>query len=99
MDRPAPPTYGDDHILLNYWQTNDYSAGTNDNGEGRILFGSLGDTYPFPRWLASWRLRSVMSEIYPKFANVRFDYIWNGSCFKHTFHRVRGMAIRSMGYL
>ena len=77
-DRPAPPTYGDDHVILNYWRTNDYSAGTNDNSEGRILFGSLWDTYPFPQWLASWRLRSAMSEIYPKFANVHFDYIWGG---------------------
>jgi gamma-glutamylputrescine oxidase len=77
-DRPAPPTYGDDHIILNYWRTNDYSAGANDNNEGRILFGSLWDTYPFPQWLASWRLRSAMSEIYPKFANVHFDYIWGG---------------------
>jgi len=77
-DRPAPPTYGDDHIILNYWRTNDYSAGTNDSSEGRILFGSLWDTYPFPQWLASWRLRSALSEIYPKFANVHFDYIWGG---------------------
>jgi glycine/D-amino acid oxidase-like deaminating enzyme len=79
-DRPAPPTYGDAHIILNYWRKNDYIASgtTSDNSEGRILFGSLGDTYPFPQWLASWRLRSAMSEIYPKFANVNFDYIWGG---------------------
>ena len=61
---------GDDHVALNYWRNN------NNEEEGRLLFGSLADTYLLPKWFISWRLRNALSEIYPNLSNVRFDLIW-----------------------
>jgi hypothetical protein len=63
-DRPAPPTFSDDHLILINWQTNDSISGTTNNSEGRILFDSLWDTHPFPQWFASWQLRPATSEMY-----------------------------------
>ena len=68
--RPAPMC-GDDHISLNYWR--------NDNTkDGRLLFGSLADTYSFPKWLISWRLRNALAEVYPQLSQVKFDHVWGG---------------------
>jgi glycine/D-amino acid oxidase-like deaminating enzyme len=77
----AAPTYGDDHLILNYWRGNgngsirDYDDGSS---RSRVLFGSLGDTYPFPMWFVSLRLRNALSEVYPQLRDVRFDEIWGG---------------------
>lgn len=68
--RPAPMC-GDDHISLNYWRNN-------NKDEGRLLFGSLADTFVLPNWLISWRLRNAMKEVYPQLAHVHFDHIWGG---------------------
>ncbi|CAB9517755.1 Catalyzes the last two steps in the biosynthesis of 5- methylaminomethyl-2-thiouridine (mnm(5)s(2)U) at the wobble position (U34) in tRNA. Catalyzes the FAD-dependent demodification of cmnm(5)s(2)U34 to nm(5)s(2)U34 [Seminavis robusta] len=65
---PAP-LCGDDFVSLNYWRR------TND---GRILFGSLADAYPIPQWLAEYRLRLALKQIYPQLANVKFDHVWGG---------------------
>ena len=75
------PTYGDDHLILNYWRGN--GTGSNDDDEdrssrSRVLFGSLGDTYPLPAWLVSLRLRNALSEVYPQLRDVRFDNVWGG---------------------
>jgi len=69
-NRPAPMC-GDDHISLNYWRNN-------NKDEGRLLFGSLADTFALPDWLISWRLRNAIKEVYPQLGNVRFDHIWGG---------------------
>lgn len=66
------PMCGDDHVALNYWRNN------NNEDEGRLLFGSLADTYLLPKWLISLRLRNSLSEIYPNLSNVKFDLIWGG---------------------
>jgi glycine/D-amino acid oxidase-like deaminating enzyme len=67
----AAPMCGDDHFALNYWR--------NDNKEdGRLLFGSLCDTYAFPSSFIAWRLRHALSEVYPHLSNVRFDHVWGG---------------------
>lgn len=69
-NRPAP-LCGDDHVSLNYWR--------NDNtDEGRLLFGSLADTYPLPRWVISWRLKRALTEIYPRLGDVQFSHVWGG---------------------
>ena len=68
--RPAPAC-GDDHISLNYWRNN-------NKDDGRLLFGSLADTFILPEWLISWRLRNALKEVYPQFGNVQFDHIWGG---------------------
>lgn len=70
VERPAPMC-GDDHISLNYWRNN-------HKDEGRLLFGSLADTFAFPDWLISWRLRNAITEVYPQLNNVRFDNVWGG---------------------
>eukprot|EP00956_Cyclotella_meneghiniana_P008367 scaffold11244_cov75-Cyclotella_meneghiniana.AAC.5 len=65
------PMCGDDHFALNYWR--------NDNKKsGRLLFGSLCDTYALPSSLIAWRLRNALSEVYPHLSNVKFDYVWGG---------------------
>lgn len=65
------PMGGDDHFALNYWR--------NDNKQdGRLLFGSLCDTYTMPLSFISWRLRNALSEVYPHLSHVRFDHIWGG---------------------
>ena len=65
------PMCGDDHFALNYWR--------NDNTEnGRLLFGSLCDTYAFPLSFIAWRLRNALGEVYPSLSNVKFDYVWGG---------------------
>ncbi|KAL7505044.1 hypothetical protein ACHAXN_002564 [Cyclotella atomus] len=67
----AAPMGGDDHFALNYWR--------NDNREeGRLLFGSLCDTYSLPSLIISWRLRNALSEVYPHLSNVKFDHVWGG---------------------
>eukprot|EP00571_Detonula_confervacea_P015025 CAMPEP_0172309038 /NCGR_PEP_ID=MMETSP1058-20130122/9454_1 /TAXON_ID=83371 /ORGANISM="Detonula confervacea, Strain CCMP 353" /LENGTH=649 /DNA_ID=CAMNT_0013021589 /DNA_START=208 /DNA_END=2154 /DNA_ORIENTATION=- len=68
--RPAPMC-GDDHISLNYWRNN-------NKDDGRLLFGSLADTYSLPKWLISWRLRNALTEIYPQLENVQFSHVWGG---------------------
>lgn len=79
--KPAPMC-GDDHVSLNYWRRtptlvqNKFKR-NEDNG-GRILFGSLADTYPFPKWLISWRLRNALTEVYPQLKDVKFDHVWGG---------------------
>ena len=70
IKHPAPMC-GDDHISLNYWRHN-------NKDEGRLLFGSLADTFSLPGWLISWRLRNAVKEVYPQLENVRFDHIWGG---------------------
>jgi gamma-glutamylputrescine oxidase len=62
---------GDDHFALNYWRNN-------NRGDGRLLFGSLCDTYSFPSSFISWRLRNALSEVYPHLSNVKFDHLWGG---------------------
>ncbi|KAL3801445.1 hypothetical protein ACHAW5_006812 [Stephanodiscus triporus] len=74
----AVPTYGDDHLILNYWRRNGLNDGDGSNDDGRVLFGSLGDTYPLPAWLVSYRLRNALSEVYPQLRDVRFDRVWGG---------------------
>ncbi len=68
--RPAPAC-GDDHISLNYWRNN-------NKDDGRLLFGSLADTFILPEWLISWRLHNALKEVYPQLGNVQFDHIWGG---------------------
>ena len=68
--RPAPAC-GDDHVSLNYWRNN-------NKDDGRLLFGSLADTFVLPEWLISWRLRNALKEVYPQLGNVQFDHIWGG---------------------
>lgn len=70
VKRPAPMC-GDDHISLNYWRNN-------NKDEGRLLFGSLADTFALPDWIISWRLRNAITEVYPQLNNVRFDHVWGG---------------------
>ena len=65
------PMCGDDHVSLNYWRNN-------NKDDGRLLFGSLADTFILPDWLVSWRLRNALKEVYPQLGNVRFDHIWGG---------------------
>ena len=75
------PTYGDDHLILNYWRGGGTeSKNTDDEGSSRsrVLFGSLGNTYPLPAWLVSLRLRNALSEVYPQLRDVRFDSVWGG---------------------
>ncbi|WP_278359087.1 hypothetical protein, partial [Thermus thermophilus] len=74
----AVPTYGDDHLILNYWRRNGPNDSDGSNDDGRVLFGSLGDTYPLPAWLVSYRLRNALSEVYPQLRDVRFDRVWGG---------------------
>eukprot|EP01064_Diplonema_japonicum_P001553 TRINITY_DN11018_c0_g1_i1.p1 TRINITY_DN11018_c0_g1~~TRINITY_DN11018_c0_g1_i1.p1 ORF type:complete len:458 (+),score=107.73 TRINITY_DN11018_c0_g1_i1:88-1461(+) len=64
------PLVGDDFVTLNYWR---------NTPDGRLLFGSLADTYPCPAWLASWRLRRSLALVYPELSNVKFEYLWGGS--------------------
>ncbi|KAL7469242.1 hypothetical protein ACHAXS_009502 [Conticribra weissflogii] len=80
--KKAAPMCGDDHVSLNYWRRTPTLAQNKfkreeDNG-GRILFGSLADTYPFPKWLVSWRLRNALTEVYPQLKKVKIDHIWGG---------------------
>lgn len=65
------PMCGDDHFALNYWRNN-------NKKDGRLLFGSLCDTYTLPSSFISWRLRNALSEVYPHLSNAKFDYIWGG---------------------
>lgn len=65
------PMCGDDHFALNYWRNNNKT-------DGRLLFGSLCDTYVLPLSFISLRLRNALSEVYPQLNNVKFDYIWGG---------------------
>ncbi|KAL7522334.1 hypothetical protein ACHAWX_007782 [Stephanocyclus meneghinianus] len=67
----AAPMCGDDHFALNYWRNN-------NNNEGRLLFGSLCDSFSFPPMFISWRLRNALTEVYPHLSNVRFDHVWGG---------------------
>ena len=67
----SAPACGDDHISLNYWRNN-------NKDDGRLLFGSLADTFILPEWLISWRLRNALKEVYPQLGNVQFDHIWGG---------------------
>lgn len=67
----SAPACGDDHISLNYWRNN-------NKDDGRLLFGSLADTFVLPEWLISWRLRNALQEVYPQLGNVQFDHIWGG---------------------
>jgi glycine/D-amino acid oxidase-like deaminating enzyme len=76
--RTAPPTYGDDHLILNYWRSGGGPSPNDGGSSSRVLFGSLGDTYPQPAWLVSLRLRNALSEVYPQLRDVRFDRIWGG---------------------
>ncbi|KAL7544734.1 hypothetical protein ACHAWF_008095 [Thalassiosira exigua] len=69
-ESPAPMC-GDDHIALNYWRNN-------NKDDGRLLFGSLADTFSFPQWLISWRLKNALTEIYPQLKSVQFDQVWGG---------------------
>lgn len=71
--QPAPMC-GDDHVSLNYWR----SSNSNRKNEGRILFGSLADTYSLPTWMISWRLRNALTEVYPHLNGVGFEYLWGG---------------------
>jgi len=79
--KPAPMC-GDDHVSLNYWRRTptlvQKKFKRNEDNEGRILFGSLADTYPFPKWLISWRLRYALTEVYPQLRDVKFDHVWGG---------------------
>ena len=72
QEQHPAPMCGDDHISLNYWRND------NNKDEGRLLFGSLADTFAFPKWMISWRLRNALAEIYPQLHNVRFDHVWGG---------------------
>ena len=47
--------------------------------DGRLLFGSLADTFAVPEWLARRRLRHSLSMVYPELADVRFEYCWGGA--------------------
>jgi glycine/D-amino acid oxidase-like deaminating enzyme len=67
--QPAPLA-GDDYVCLNYWRR------TND---GRLLFGSLADSYRIPQWLAKYRLRRALREVYPQLADVPLDHVWSGT--------------------
>eukprot|EP00804_Cyclotella_cryptica_P004133 CCRYP_016865-RA/>CCRYP_016865-RA protein AED:0.01 eAED:0.01 QI:1283/1/1/1/1/1/2/187/549 len=67
----AAPMCGDDHFALNYWRNS-------NNKEGRLLFGSLCDSFSFPPLFISWRLRNALTEVYPHLSNVRFDHVWGG---------------------
>ena len=67
--RKPAPMGGDDYVSLNYWRRTD---------DGRLLFGSLADSYPMPRWLAEHRLRRALREVYPQLDNIEFDHVWGG---------------------
>ena len=65
---PAPMC-GDDFVCLNYWRRTD---------DGRLLFGSLADAYPLPKWFAEYRLRRALQQVYPQLKDVPFDQVWGG---------------------
>eukprot|EP00581_Thalassiosira_minuscula_P016445 CAMPEP_0183716746 /NCGR_PEP_ID=MMETSP0737-20130205/10530_1 /TAXON_ID=385413 /ORGANISM="Thalassiosira miniscula, Strain CCMP1093" /LENGTH=741 /DNA_ID=CAMNT_0025946045 /DNA_START=63 /DNA_END=2285 /DNA_ORIENTATION=+ len=65
------PMCGDDHISLNYWRNN-------NDSDGRLLFGSLANTYSLPQWMIKWRLKNALGEVYPHLCHVGFDCIWGG---------------------
>jgi glycine/D-amino acid oxidase-like deaminating enzyme len=67
--KPAPMC-ADNFVSLNYWRRTE---------DGRLLFGSLADSYPVPEWFARLRLRHALSTIYPHLADVKFDYCWGGT--------------------
>ena len=67
--RKPAPLCGDDFVSLNYWRRTD---------DGRLLFGSLADAYPIPHWLAEYRLRRALREVYPQLPDVPFDHVWGG---------------------
>ncbi|CAB9511511.1 Catalyzes the last two steps in the biosynthesis of 5- methylaminomethyl-2-thiouridine (mnm(5)s(2)U) at the wobble position (U34) in tRNA. Catalyzes the FAD-dependent demodification of cmnm(5)s(2)U34 to nm(5)s(2)U34 [Seminavis robusta] len=70
QQQPTPaPLCGDDFVSLNYWRR---------SKDSRILFGSLADAYPIPQWLAEYRLRNSLHQVYPQLQNVPFDHIWSG---------------------
>jgi glycine/D-amino acid oxidase-like deaminating enzyme len=68
QSKPAP-LCGDDFVCLNYWRR---------TKDGRILFGSLADAYPMPQWLAEYRLRYSLRQVYPQLGDVPFDHVWSG---------------------
>ena len=69
-NKPVPaPLCGDDFVCLNYWRR---------TPDGRILFGSLADAYPIPQWLAEYRLRYSLRQVYPQLADIPFDHVWSG---------------------
>lgn len=70
MGQKIAPLCGDDYVCLNYWRRTD---------DGRLLFGSIADAYPMPRWLAEARLRRCLKEVYPQLADVPFEHIWGGT--------------------
>ena len=57
-------------MSLNYWRRTE---------DGRILFGSLADAYPIPNWLAEYRLRRALREVYPQLGDIPFDHVWGGT--------------------
>jgi glycine/D-amino acid oxidase-like deaminating enzyme len=69
QQQPAAPLCGDDFVSLNYWRR---------TKDGRILFGSLADAYPIPSWLAEYRLRYSLRQIYPQLGDMPFDHVWSG---------------------
>jgi glycine/D-amino acid oxidase-like deaminating enzyme len=68
QSKPAP-LCGDDFVCLNYWRR---------TKDGRILFGSLADAFPMPQWLAEYRLRYSLRQVYPQLGDVPFDHVWSG---------------------
>lgn len=60
---------GDDFVCLNYWRRTD---------DGRLLFGSLADAYPSPKWWAEYRLRQALQQVYPQLKDVPFEHVWGG---------------------
>jgi len=67
--KKVAPLCGDDFVCLNYWRRTD---------DGRLLFGSLADSYPTPQWLAEYRLRNAMRQVYPQLGDVPFEHVWGG---------------------
>lgn len=67
---PPVTLCGDDYVCLNYWRR---------TPDGRLLFGSLADTYPVPVWFAKWRLQKALANVYPQLANVKLEHVWGGT--------------------
>lgn len=71
VKRKPAPLCGDDYVSLNYWRRTEE--------DGRLLFGSLANAYPTPQWLAEYRLRRALLEVYPQLpADIPFDHVWGG---------------------